>query len=676
MAQLINVPHHGTVSFPDDMSEADIVSAIKKNSMSYAKDDKVIGSDIPRQLGLATRYGIEGLADTAGIFSDPLAVTSNHLLGTNFNKLRNATSNVLDTIGLPKPQTAQERVVGDASRMLSGTGGLIKGASAASNYLPKAASAVTDAIQARAGLQSASSIGAGYSGGTARENGEGFGGQLGASLLGGILAPLSVAGLSGIATSAGNSIKNTFAPQAIELQIDNVLGKSGVDLSKLHGGIVNSIRDDVRNALSTGQEVSPDALRRLIDYKAVGAVPMRSNLTLNPSDITRDKNIAKLGANSTDPVAQKLAMLQNQNNTTLIDGLNTLGANGADDMYGAGNKVISALQARDNSAKGIINSLYSDAKASNGRSANLDPHAFTNLANDALDFHLVGGQLPADVRNKINQISTGEMPFNVDTSEQLKTVIGTLQRGSSDGSVRKSLGLVRDALENTPLLDNQGQQAINAFNKARGFNRAYMGLVEKTPALQAVRDGIEPDKFVDQFIISNGSKSSVMDVAMLKKNLKGNAEAMDAIRGQIMSSLKSKATSGAKDEVANFSPSAYNKALNAIGDRKLNLFFSQPEIEQMKRIGRVSSYENVQPKGSAVNNSNTASTVAGHALDWINSYLPMGKAVIGDPVQNVKLSLGARNSINAPNALRLPAPKQKLPIPLFPLLGGGLLSAE
>lgn len=676
MAQLINVPNHGTVAFPDDMSEADIVSAIKKNSMSYAKDDKVIGSDIPRQLGLATRYGIEGLADTAGIFSDPLAVTSNHLLGTNFNRLRGATSNILDTIGLPKPQNAQERVVGDASRMLSGTGGLIKGASAAANYLPKAASAVADAIQARAGLQASSSIGAGYSGGAAREDGAGFGGQLGASLLGGILAPLSVSGLSSLASSAGNSIKNTFAPQAIELQVDNVLNKSGLDLSKLHGSIVNSVRDDVRKALSTGQEVSPDALRRLVDYKAVGATPMRSNLTLNPADITRDKNVAKLGANSSDPVAQQLAMLQNQNNTTLIDGLNTLGANTVNDANGAGAKVISALQARDNSAKSVIDSLYTKARGTNGRSANLDPHAFTNQANDALDFHLVGGQLPADVRNMINKISTGEMPFNVDTAEQLKTVMGNLQRSSSDGNVRKSLGLVRDALESTPLLDNQGQQAVNAFNKARGFNRSYMGLVEKTPALQAVRDGIEPDKFVDQFIISNGSKSSVMDVAMLKKNLKGNADAMDAIRGQIMANLKLKATNGAKDEVANFSPSAYNKALDAIGDRKLKLFFDKAEIEQMKRIGRVSSYENVQPKGSAVNNSNTAATAAGHAIDWISNYLPMGKALIGDPTQNIKLSLGARGAINAPNALRLQAPRQKLPVPLFPLLGGGLLSSE
>jgi hypothetical protein len=38
MPQLIEVPNHGVVEFPDGMSEADIVKAIKKNSMSYKKD--------------------------------------------------------------------------------------------------------------------------------------------------------------------------------------------------------------------------------------------------------------------------------------------------------------------------------------------------------------------------------------------------------------------------------------------------------------------------------------------------------------------------------------------------------------------------------------------------------------------------------------------------------------
>jgi hypothetical protein len=639
--------------------KSDVVGSNAVNSLS----------EIPRQLGLATRYGVEGLADTAGIFTNPLTVMSNRLLGTNLNTVRGATSNLLDKAGLPSPNTAQERVIGDASRMLSGTGGLIK----AGAMLPS--TAISNAITSRSGMQAASSIGAGYAGGTARENGAGFGGQLGASLIGGILAPLSVSGLSSLANSAGNALKNTFAPQTIDIQVENVLRQSGIDLSNLHGNVVNSIRNDVRQALSTGQDISPDAVRRLADYKNVGATPMRSNLTLDPAQITRDRNTAKLGINSTDTTAQTLGRLQNSNNNQLIENLNLLGANTKDDTYSAGSKIISALQARDDAAKNVIGSFYKDARATDGRSANLDPHAFTNQANNLLDEALLGGKLPADVRGLLNKAASGEMPLTVDTAEQFKTRIGDLQRASTDPAERLALGKVRQALDNTPLLDNSGEGAINAFNKARGVNRAYMQNVEKTPALEAVRDGIEPDKFVNQFIIGNGSKSSAMDVAMLKKNLKGDASSLDAVKGQILAHIKQKALNGNADEVGNFSPTAYNKALDSIGDVKLKLFFTNQEIEQMKSVGRVASYENFQPRGSAVNNSNAAGALANHALDFLNK-IPFGKAIAGDPIQNIMLSYKSKNALNAPNALALPVPRKPMPIPLFPLLSSGLLSTE
>ena len=66
MPQIIEVPNYGQVEFPDGMSDADIVSAIKKTSMGYksangfgSKLNDAIGQ-IPRQLGLTARYALEG----------------------------------------------------------------------------------------------------------------------------------------------------------------------------------------------------------------------------------------------------------------------------------------------------------------------------------------------------------------------------------------------------------------------------------------------------------------------------------------------------------------------------------------------------------------------------------------------------------------------------------------
>jgi hypothetical protein len=624
------------------------------------------GEKLLRQVGLTARHGIQGLANTAGIVSDPVAGLSNRMFGTNLNTLGSATGGLLNDIGLPQPENARERNVASASELLAGTGGIVgvagKGGQAA------------QMLAARPGMQAGSAIGAGYAGNEAKEQGGGPVEQFGASLLGGLGVPLSVAGADAMINRGVQSFQNFFTPSQINQKVDASINQAGININSLPGAARTQLRQDVQKALKTGNQTSPDALRRLADYRALEAVPMRGNLTLNPIDITRDKNLAKLAANSSDLTANQLPMLQNKNNSQLINNLNTLGANTTDDAYGAGAKVMGALENRNTAAKSIIKSGYDTAKAANGRSANLDPSAFTNQANNLLDEALLGGKLPADVRNLLNKTAKGEMPLTIDVAEQFKTRIGDLQRASSDPAERMALGKVREALDNTPLLEGQeiGKEALNAFNKARRVNRAYMQVVEKTPALKAVREGIEPDKFVNQYIIGNGTNANVMDVAMIKKNIKGSPEAMQAIRGQILSHLKSKGVGGAADEVANLSASNYNKALESIGERKLALFFEQPEIDQLKRIGRVASYESFQPKGSAVNNSNTAATAFTHVIDGIGKYIPFGEQIVAKPVQNIGTSINSRNALNASKALTLPKKRQVLPA-LYPL---GLLASE
>jgi hypothetical protein len=194
-----------------------------------------------------------------------------------------------------------------------------------------------------------------------------------------------------------------------------------------------------------------------------------------------------------------------------------------------------------------------------------------------------------------------------------------------------------------------------------------MSVVERVPALQAVRDGIEPDKFVQQFIIGNGSKASVMDVAKLKAVVRQSPEASQAIRGQIMAHLKEAALGkGTAYEIGNFSQSNFNRALSTIGERKLKLFFTPDEVAQIKALGRVAAYEQVQPRGSAVNNSNTAGATGMILLDKLAnspllSKIPMGPQLAG----NISASLAARNALNAPKAVIAP---QQGSNPAYPFL--------
>ena len=182
-----------------------------------------------------------------------------------------------------------------------------------------------------------------------------------------------------------------------------------------------------------------------------------------------------------------------------------------------------------------------------------------------------------------------------------------------------------------------------------------MKIVEATPALQAIRDGVEPDKFVNDFIIGKGKDAGVMSVARLKSAVRDSPDAQSAIREQIAAYLKSQAKGGSADELANFSQSGYNKALRNIGDRKLNLFFPKEQVEQLKALGRVASYEQVQPVGTAVNNSNTASTLGGMidriAGSALLGKIPFGRQAVGEPLQNIMLSAQAKNTLSAPRSL-------------------------
>ena len=652
-------------------------------------------SDVPRQLGLTARYGAEGVGGALDFLATPFRAGLNAILPkkqtmagmiTGAAPQEAITGNsgtvLADMLGLPQPRTSQERVVADATRMLAGAGVPFAGAARVASAAPlggTVAGNVARTMATNPGAQLASAGASGLAGGYTRETGGNEGSQLAAALAAGLAAPAALGGAQRLGAAAARTGRSLTAPAAapqvqVDVRINNALQDSGLTLADLPASVAASIRRDVGAALRTGENLSDDAVHRLADYRATGLTPTAARLTLNPADVTRQANLAKLGANSNDPAAQALANVQNANNRQLTAGLNSLGANTTDDQIAGATRIMDALGARNSRAKTIIDTAYQGARDSQGRAAALDPSSFTRRANDMLDDALLGGKLPADVRNLLNRTASGEMPLTVDVAEQFKTRIGELQRATTDMAERKALGMVRGALDDTPLLPGQeiGQQSVNAFNKARALNRSWMNIVDRTPALQAVRDGIEPDKFVQKFIIGGGDGASVMSLAQLRNSIKSSPDALGAVKEQILGFLKSKALSGAADEVGNFSQSGFNSALRSIGDRKLALFFPKEELNQLKALGRVASYEQVQPVGAAVNNSNTAGAVGG-LLERVGGSqllgkIPFGRAAIGEPLQNILIGRQAGAALNAPGALiGAPVrPSMRAPLPLSP----------
>lgn len=687
------------VTAPDDATPDQVLEYAKQN---YGKAPAAVqaGSalrDIPRQVGLTARYGIEGLGNLANVVTEPIRqLAVNPVLGALGQRPAASTgaavSGFADMLGLPTPQGANERVVGDATRAVAGGGGLVGASSKAAQAVPGMARTVFQSLAARPGVQAAGAAGAGGAGGSVREAGGGPLEQFFASMAGGVGAGSLTAKAGQVAGAGSRAVKAAVTPAQVQLQradqeINLVLSRQGVDWSQVPERVRQGMRSEVAAAMNTGRPLNADAIRRLLVFQRTETTPTVGQLTQNPGLITREKNLAKTGANSTDPGLQRLPELENQNVATLLRNLDEAGAAGAPSASGAGQRAIESLDGLRARAQGEIGSLYNAARDSSGRSLPLEGGTFTARANALLDEQNVGSFLPTDIANKMNAIARGEYPLTVDVAEQLKTSIGNLQRGSADGNVRRALGIVRQALDEAPLQNAQrvnpgnlpavpgtvppsvsaGEESIAAFNAARRANREWMQRVERNPALQAVVDGVEPDQFVQRYVIGNGA--SAADVRSLRQEL--DPQAVESMRAYLVRHLRDKATGG-DDDVVKFGGKTYRDAFRAIED-KLPAFFNREEIQRLRDVGDAAKYMQSQPAGSAVNNSNSGALVLGRGLDILDqvaNYVPLGgKDVIKGKIQGVQ-----QRQVLAPrNALALPMLPQRRPLLLNPLLAGSVV---
>lgn len=698
-------------------------------------------NQIPRQIGLTARYGLEGLGQAAEVVTEPIRQNITDPLARLLYKpsvsdlvtgkgapqgkpLGKAASDLADWIGLPSPQNANERVVGDAARMVAGGGGMLGAANKAAK-LPGLVGMAGTFMGQNPVNQLVSAAGAGGAAGASREAGGDPTMQAVAGLIGGVAAPAALAGVRRVGQAATDTVTKLAAPQMVQQRVDNqinlTLRRAGVDWNGLESSVKAQVRKDVADALKNGDELSADAMRRLVEFRRVGATPTAGSISLDPVQITREKNLAKIGANSSDPILQRLAQVENQNNATFIRNLNDAGAARAADPFATGESLIGGLNSYAGRQQDNIDNLYGAARDSQGRQVVLNGPAAAQQATRRLQQDMVG-KLPPEIDEILNSLTRGDTPLTVEYQQQLVKNLYRRIRGAGDnGDLRHGLGIVRDALDNAPLMDTAaanpgrlpaipgqvppstaqaGQEAIDAFMAARGANRQFLKTVENTPALAAAMDGAAPDQFLKQFVTGSGGRANVRDVEAMTgvlrpqrlnpQNLPATAEqiralpaaegrqALEATKNAIADHLKRQALGGAADEVGNFSQSAYNKALREIGDRKLALFFSPQEIQQLKAVGRVSSYTQFQPRGSAVNNSNSGALVGGLGLDFLSKFASRAPLGLNDTITGFINGSQARQAMAPGRGLLVPQAPTSFADSVGPqlLLGTGLLAPQ
>lgn len=158
MAQQIKIGDE-IIEFPDDMSDAEITAVLRKQYGGPSQEAAPVAvepkaapqpqetslmSNIGRQIGLTARAGGQGLADLAGIVTNPITALANQAAGRQImTPIPELASQGMTSLGLPEPQSAVERAVQVGASSMMGTAGQAQLASKATKIVPSL-SAFTD----------------------------------------------------------------------------------------------------------------------------------------------------------------------------------------------------------------------------------------------------------------------------------------------------------------------------------------------------------------------------------------------------------------------------------------------------------------------------------------------------------------------------------------------------
>jgi hypothetical protein len=562
-----------------------------------------------------------------------------------------------------------EQVVGDIATSIASTIPMVSGAGAIAKNTTGITSNVANQLAANPMLQYGSAAGAGYGSGLTRESGGDPLQQFFAGLAGGIAAPAGYSGAKSLLTSAGQKVAPTLTgklnpdaaipnPAEVDQIITLKLGQSGIDFSRLPDQVRKSLTADVANALRTGGDLGGDAMRRLLDFRMIeGTTPTKGMITLDPRQITLEQNLAKTGMNSQDPNLQTLGNVQAANNKALIDALNARGAGNVQAPYlmEAGEASAAKIAAEDAAKQAAASSLYKKAGELPGGTTPLNRAELINNIDTLLAKSNANAFLPENIRGMLNELSAGQttingktfpVPFDTNALDNLMTMVAKAQRSTQDGNVKFALGLVRKAIDDTEIApvktefggnqlvteaggkflqtqDAQSADLLTALKEARANFADYKKWQESNKPIEATVNGMQPDQFVRKFVL----KGDVADAAAVAQS--GDAA---ATKSAILTHLKDRALGGRSDETGTFGAATYNKTLNDIGDKKLALFFTPEEIGELKRLGRVAEYTTLQPKGSAVNNSNSGALVLGAGIDALANLTGVSALGVGASV--------------------------------------------
>lgn len=406
---------------------------------------------------------------------------------------------------------------------------------------------------------------------------------------------------------------NLIPDEKLAENATQVVQSAGIDPTKVSPVFFNSLVDQAKNALKTGdvQGFKNFAVRYSEASTLPVPVPMlRSWVTRDPMQYAVEQNLKGIQG-----VGEPIQEVMTKANAALLQNFDALGAKLGKDITSSGDTLRGALLKVDEAEAAKVRDAYAAYRNSTGKDI---PVSLQGLSQDYARVVKDFGRsaLPEGVRNnmealglmkgkqiKLTTIDDAEaliknINANYDPSKQTKSTLNALDE------LRRSVETsIRDSGANLP------GQAGAAAREARAAASARFKTIEGIPALKDALSGKEPDKFVQKHIL----QGNVNEIGKMQKYLQeNNPEALKQLQNDVISHIKNRTMKNIGEDKAKF---GHDVLKNFVGDKteslaRLERFLSSEQINTLRQLNRVAENVFIEPIGSAVNRSNTASAAA------------------------------------------------------------------
>jgi hypothetical protein len=464
--------------------------------------------------------------------------------------------------------------------------------------------------------------------------------------------------------------KNTGLPVQDVQNITNSLSfavapEIGKGVTKVVGKGAEAITEQFakRKATEAGGEmpqgfksqVSEDVLRD-VRLKKSSDLPVPVELTegqasQNPVLISRERNERGFK----EAHAQRF----NEQNKALQENANIIKQNVAPnvlttDYVADATNLIDSVKAIKEANKTKTQEAYKALEDAAGGKFPIDGKKFANnaieklTAEDRLDY------LPSTIKNKLDSYAAGSKEMNFNLFENLRSDLAAEMRKADragDGNMKNVLSVVRNELENLPM--QEGDVVLKGLaDNARKTAKADFDLEKSNPLYSKVlNEAADSKDFIQNFVIRSKNADFMKSVDLLKSD----PIALEHLRSGTMDYIIREST----DASGNFSNAKFTKAIENLNvNKKLDALFGE-NSKQLQDLAEVAKIVEARPKGSFVNESNTATAIGSMAKQYggeLIRRIPVVGAIVepaAQVLQQRKINKEVKKSLN-------PKPKTKL----------------